>query len=99
MVLGVPDPAPEERSESEDSEGDREEQTADRIAERLGLTQFLGAGTRSAQARDASEGIRSQRELPKAAVAAAEAALEAQQGSLLVSSLCRWCHGAALLGV
>ena len=41
VVLGVPDPAANERSESEGSQSDREEQTADRIAEKLGLTQFL----------------------------------------------------------
>ena len=41
VVLGVPDPVADERSESEGSESDREEHTADRIAEKLGLTQFL----------------------------------------------------------
>ena len=41
VVLGVPDPVADERSESEGSESDREEHNADRIAEKLGLTQFL----------------------------------------------------------
>ena len=41
VVLGVPDPVADERSESEGSENDHEEQTADRIAEKLDLTQFL----------------------------------------------------------
>ena len=41
VVLGVPDPVADERSESEGSESDREEHTADRIAEKLGLAQFL----------------------------------------------------------
>ena len=36
VVLGVSDPVADERSESEGSESDREEHTADRIAEKLG---------------------------------------------------------------
>ena len=71
VVLGVPDPVADERSESEGSENDHQEQTADRIAEKLGLTQFLR--TRSAEAEVESEGIPSQRRLPSAA--AVEAAV------------------------
>ena len=41
VVLGVPDPVGDECSESEGSKNDHEEQTADRLAEKLGLTQFL----------------------------------------------------------
>ena len=39
-VLGTPDPAAD-RTDSEDSDSEREGKTADRMAERLGLTQFL----------------------------------------------------------
>ena len=88
VVLGVPDPVADERSESEGSESDREEHTADRIAEKLGLTQFL---RRRNKKRGGREGIPGQRQLPSAAaVEVAVQAPEAQQDSLLVSSLCRW---------
>ena len=101
VVLGVPDPVADERSESEGSKNDHEEQTADRIAEKPGSSashSSSGAGTRSAEAEVGTEKIPSQRRLPSAAaVEAAVQAPEAQQDSLQVSSLCRWCHGAAVL--
>ena len=92
VVLGVPDPVSDERSESEGSESDREEHTADRIAEKLGLTQFLRRRKRGGRGRDRGHS-------KSEAVEVAVQAPEAQQDSLLVSSLCRWCHGAAVLAL
>ena len=97
VVLGVPDPVADERSESEDSESDREEHTADRIAEKLGLTQFLRRRNKKRGGRGRDRGHSRSEAAPKRGSGGAGA--EAQQDSLLVSSLCRWCHGAAVLAL
>ena len=95
-----PDPVADERSESEGSESDREEHTADRIAEKARPHSVsFGAGTRSAEAEGGTEGIPVRgSSQARQAVEVAVQAPEAQQDSLLVSSLCRWCHGAACPG-
>ena len=77
------------RSESEGSENDHEEQTADRIAEELGLTQFLRRRNKKRGGRGRDRGHSKSEAAPK----------RGGGGGRQVSSLRRWCHGAAVLRI
>ena len=94
VVLGVPDPAAHEQSEgSEDEDQDRAERTSERIAEKVGLAQFL----RRRGKRRGGKGRDRKPRLPQMAVVAAEAAPAALQDLLLVLLFWRWCRGVAQL--